>query len=342
MTDDQPTPQPSRRLDQLFAPADEAVRIPDWMRQPEQEQELGRADRLRLGWELHSGKVLGALGLLLVVGFLGFLGTAGYRFVDKVHRGDVVLGVPTRPTAAAPRPLDADGNILGVFVGTPAAQFAEGEAGISLPPARAAGPFTAKQVADGLAAVRAALVEGRLRPDMVEFDHHDPFLARLAPDARAAVRADLAGGANLGYATRIARDANPAWMPEDGIRVKGTIEYAATTDRDGIPVLAITTRFFWVYSFDLFQAQTYPPGAELITLRDQVVWHLPHPDEVRASSRGLWIESADVTVLNSTCEAMDKGFIALEAEPALLRGLKPQPTGDVYDDSWRPGDGEEC
>ncbi|SCG36315.1 hypothetical protein [Micromonospora inositola] len=341
MTDDEPTSAPPRRLDNLFAADPEPIRIPDWMRQPATDHELTRAERLRLGWEKHSGKLLGAVGLLLVVGFLGFLGTAGYRFVDKVNHGEVVLPVRSRATTA-PRPVDADGNTLGVFVGTPAERFAECEAGITLPAARPSGPFTAKQVADGLAAVRAALVEGRLEPGMLHFDDQDRFLARLAPDARTAVRADLAKGASLGYATRIARDANPAWVPEDGIRVRGTIEYAATTDRDGIRVLSITTRFFWVYSFDLFQAQTYPPGAELITLRDQVVWQLPHPDDVRPSSRGLWIADADVTILNSTCAALDKGFIALEAEPALLRRLKPQPTGDVYDDSWRPGDGEEC
>ncbi|WP_319458934.1 hypothetical protein [Micromonospora sp. RTP1Z1] len=312
------------------------------MRQPAQEHELTRAERLRLGWELHSGKLLGAVGLLLVVGFLGFLGTTGYRFADKVNHGQVVLPVRAR-ASTAPRPVDADGNTLGVFLGTPAERFPEGEAGITLPAARATGPFTAKQVADALAKVRAALVEGRLGDRMVNVDEHDQFLARLAPDARETVRADLAEGkSSLGYATRIARDANPAWVPEDGIRVKGTIEYAATTDGDGIRVLAITTRFFWVYSFDLFQAQTYPPGAELITLRDQVVWHLPHSDDVRPSSRGLWIADADATVVNSTCAALDKGFIALEAEPALLRRLKPQPTGDVYDDSWRPGDGEAC
>lgn len=340
MTDEQPTPRPARRLDDLFAPADEPVRVPDWMRQPVQEHELTRAERLRLTWERHNGKLLGGIAALLVVGFLGFLGTTGYRFVDKVNHGEAVLPVRGGPTTA-PRPLDADGNTLGVFVGTPAEQFAEGEAGITLPAARATGPFTAKQVADGLAKVRAALIEGRLGTDML-LDDPDPFLARLAPDTRAGVRDDLAQGRNLGYATRMTRDDRTPWEPRDGIRVRGTIEYASTTDRDGIRVLAVTTRFIWVYSFDLFQAQAYPPGAELVTLRDQVVWHLPHPDDVRAGSRGLWIDSADVTILNATCEAMEKGFLALEFDRPLERRTAPAPEGDIYDDSWRPGDGEEC
>ncbi|WP_446219090.1 hypothetical protein [Micromonospora sp. IBHARD004] len=340
MTDDPSTPEPKRRLDQLFAAADEPVRIPDWMRQPEQEHDLTRAERLRLSWERHSGKLLGAVAAVVALGLVVFLGTAGYGFVQKVHHGERVLPVRTRP-GVQPRPTDASGNTLGVFVDTPAERFAEGEAGITLPAARKTGPFSQKQVADALAKARMALVEGRLRRPML-LDDPEPFLALLAPDARTTVRDDLAEGANLGYATRIAPRTDPAWVPEDGIRVQGTIEYAATTDRDGIRVLAITTRFFWVYSFDLFQAQKYPPGAELITLRDQVVWHLPHPDDVRAGSRGLWIDAADVTVLNSTCEAMQQGFLALEHDQPLERRTAPAPTGDIYDDSWRAGDGEDC
>ena len=299
-----------------------------------------RRERLHLGWERHSGKLLGGVGLLLVVGFLGFLGTIGWRFVDNVNRGEVTLGA--RATEA-PRQVDADGNTLGVYLDTPAEHFAEGERAIVLPAARTTGPFTQKQVADALSGVRAALVEGRLNKDMLYGDPK-PFLTRLAPDARAGVADDLAQGGSLGYATRIRRNADPGFVPTDGIRAHGTIEYTATTTDDGVRVLAITTRFIWVYSFDLFQAQKYPPGAELVTVRDEVTWHFPHPDDVRASSRGLWIGSAVVTVANAPCDAMKQGHLALEYDPitAPLRRPKPGPTSDIYDPGWQPGDGESC
>ncbi|MFU8850562.1 hypothetical protein ACNAW0_06220 [Micromonospora sp. SL1-18] len=337
MTDDQQPPEPSRRIDEMFASA-EVVKVPDWMRHPVQEHELTRRERLHLGWERHGGKLIGAVSLLLVVGFLGFLGTTAWRFVDKANRGEVVLG--TRATKA-PRQVDANGNTLGVYLDTPVEHFAEGEQAIVLPAARPAGPFTQKQVADALSSVRAALVQGRLSKDML---YGDPkvFLARLAPGARAGVTEDLAGGNNLGYATRILRDADPAFVPEDGIRARGTIEYTATTTGDGVRMLAITTRFIWVYSFDLFQAQKYPPGAELVTVRDEVVWQFPHPDDVRASSRGLWIGSAAVTVGNASCDAMMRGYLALEYDPVVFRRPKPGPTSDIYDPGWQPGDGESC
>ncbi|MFD2764601.1 hypothetical protein [Micromonospora eburnea] len=334
MTDEDP-----RRFDQLFT-SDEPVKVPDWMRTPVQERELTRAERLRVGWARHSGKLLGLVGALVVVGVLAFLGTAGWRFVAKVNRGEVVLG-GLAPTTA-PRQVDADGNTLGVYLDTPAEQFAEGEAAIVLPPARATGPFTAKQVTTALTAVQAALIEGRLHPDRLATDPQ-PFLAMLAPDDRAAVRRDLAEGRNLGYATRILPNANPSWVPQDGIRARGTIEYK-TTAEDGIRMLAVTTRFIWVYSFDLFQAQKHPPGTELVTVRDEVVWRFPHPDDVQKSSQGLWIQDADVTIAGAPCAALDQGYIALEYDPVDRIVARPGPasTADIYDSGWQPGDGEEC
>ncbi|MEU8261080.1 hypothetical protein AB0C02_10750 [Micromonospora sp. NPDC048999] len=339
MTDDQQYPEPPRRFDEMFA-SHEAIKVPDWMRHPVQEHELTRQERLHLGWARHSGKLLAAVGLLLVVGFLGLLGTTGWRFVDKVNHGEVAWRYgPTAP----PRQVDADGNTLGVYLDTPAEHFAEGEQAIVLPTARAVGPFTAKQVGDALDAVRAALVEGRLRTAML---YGDPqaFLDRLAPDARAGVADDLARGAGLGYATRIQPDADPDLVHKDGIRARGTIEYTATTADDGIRVLAITTRYIWVYSFDLWQAQKHPPGAELVTVRDEVVWQFPHPDDVRASSRGLWIDSAEVTVANAPCDALKQSYLALEDYDRTMIGRRPKPgpAGDVYDPGWRPGDGESC
>jgi hypothetical protein len=339
-TSDLPSPQPSADVDRLFAAADdEPVRIPEWMRQPQEEHPLTRSERIRLGWERHSGKVLGGIGGLLALALLGTLGWSGFAFARRVHDGGPVL--PGRTASPGPRPTDGSGNSLGPFVATPAEHFAEGEAAITLPAARATAPFTVQQVAGGLAKVKRGLVEGRLDLNMLS-DDPQPFLALLAPDARAAVRDDLAQGANLGYATRIMDDAEPAWKYGDGIRGRGGVEYRSTVDRDGVRVLEITTRFFWVYSFDLWRPQAYPPGAELVTVRDEVVWHLPYPADVRPTSRGLWIDSTAVTVLNASCAAMRKGFIDLAPEEPLRRRSAPAPTGDVYDPGWRPGDGEEC
>ncbi|WBB70366.1 hypothetical protein [Micromonospora sp. WMMD812] len=330
------TPAPNSVSDAAGEPP---VRIPDWMREPRTEHPPTGSERLRLVWEEHGGKVLGGIGGIVALGLVVVLAVSGMTFRQRVHDGEPLL--PRRDRTAAARPTDASGNSLGVYVGTPAESFAAGADAIELPAATAAGPFTAKQVANALDQVRQALVAARLAPSMVAADEPGPFLALLAEDNRDEVRADLADGASLNYATRIDPDANPGWVRDDGVRAKGTVSFRATTDADGFRVVEITTSFLWVYSFDLWQAQKYPPGTELVTIRDRVVWHLPHPDDVLPASRGLWVAEAASTVQNADCAAIRRGYLALEKKDRL--GIPtPGPTGDVYQPDWRPGDGEEC
>ncbi|MFG3555614.1 hypothetical protein ACGGAQ_14685 [Micromonospora sp. NPDC047557] len=338
MTSEDPASPPQTTDRYAVASETDDIRVPDWMRGPATETPVTGADRLRLRWEQHAGKLLGGVGGLVALVLLAVLAWSGYSTVQRIHDGEPLLGRGS--STAPPRPVDESGNSLGPFVGTPAETFAVGAAAITLPAAKAAAPFTAKQVGDALAKVKGALIQSRLDPSML-FGDPDQFLALLAPDARADLRTDFTQGTNLNYATRVDRAADPNLDLADGIRASGTVEYQSTTDSDGIRVLAITTRFIWVYSFDLPRPQAYAPGAELVTLRDQVVWHLPHSDDVRAGSAGLWVDSADVTVLNATCAAIRKGRIDLETVPEV--GLpNTAPTGDVYGPGWRPGDGEDC
>ncbi|MFF4879064.1 hypothetical protein [Micromonospora sp. NPDC000668] len=340
MTSEDPASPPTTVARYSVATEPERIRVPDWMREPATEHALTRRDRLRLLWERHAGKLLGGVGAVVALVLVAILGWSGFSAVQRIHNGEPLRPGLARSPSPAPRPVDESGNSLGPFVATPAEKYAVGEAAITLPAARAAAPFTAKQVADALAMVKQALVEGRLDVSML-LGKPDKFLALLAPEDRDHVRKEFAEGASLGYATRTDRDASPELEFRDGIRASGTVQYRSTVDRDGIRVLEISTRFIWVYSFDLPRPQAYPPGAELVTLRDEVVWHVPHPEDVRSTSRGLWVESADVTVLNATCPALRKGLIDLEVEPER-RLPAAAPTGDIYGPGWRPGDGEEC
>ncbi|MFI7605439.1 hypothetical protein ACIBTV_09960 [Micromonospora sp. NPDC049366] len=335
-TTEPPAPSPTPVPD---APQDPGVRVPDWMREPRTEHALTRGERLRLGWEEHGGKVLGGVGALMTLALVAVLGVGLLGFRQRMHGGEPLR--PRADRAVATRPTDASGNSLGVYLGTPAESFAVGEDAIVLPPARATGPFSASQVGDALERVRQAIVAARLAPAMVAAAEPEPFLALLAPDDRDEVQADLADGASLNYATRVAPDADPDWAAGDGIRGRGTVTYRATTDADGIRVIEITTSFLWVYSFDLWQAQKYPPGAELVTVRDRVVWHVPHPDDVAPASRGLWVQAATGTVQNGNCAAIRRGYLALQ-EKNRFAPPRPQPTGDVYQPDWRPGDGVQC
>ncbi|MET8044201.1 hypothetical protein ABZU25_25455 [Micromonospora sp. NPDC005215] len=300
----------------------EPLRVADWLREPATERALTRAERLRLGWEQHAGKVLGGTAALVGLTLVAVLAWQGFNLAR----------------AANSRPVDRSGNVLGPFAGTPAETFAVGEAGIVLPSARAAAPFSAQQVADALAKVKQALIHGRLEPSMLAGDPAK-FIALLSPDGRHQMDKDFAAGDTLAYATRIDPAADPQFDPAPGIRVSGTMEYRLVTD-DGVRNLEITTRFLWVYSFALPRPQAHPPGTGLVTLRDEVVWQVPHPDDVLATSAGLWLAGTDFNVLNATCAAILRGMIDLEVGFEL--GLPAGSTGDIYDPKWSPDDAETC
>ncbi|MER7332422.1 MULTISPECIES: hypothetical protein [unclassified Micromonospora] len=341
MSTEQRPSEPTAPFDPYAAQSEEPIRVPSWMRESEAERVLTRSERFRLGWARHSGKLLGGIAALVTLSFLAVVGTIGFGVYERVRDNEPIL--PERRAAPGPvRPTDADGNSVSPWAATPAESFAAGKDAIALPPAKAAAPFTAKQVADGLAKVRQALVEGRVDRSMLLANDPKPFLGLIAPDNRDEVRRDLADGAALNYVTRVADEADPRLDNADTVRARGTVTYRATTDPDGIRVLEITTSFIWVYHFDLWRAQEHPPGAELATVRDEVVWHVPHPDDVRSSSRGLWVHEAASTLYNADCAGIRRGFLALAPEEPLRSRPSARPTGDVYDPAWRPGDGESC
>ncbi|MEV6372188.1 hypothetical protein [Micromonospora musae] len=344
MSTDQRPGRPSPTTDPYAALPAEPTRVPDWMREPSMDRVLTRSERFRLGLTEHRSKLLGGFVALVAVSAFAVLGLGGLRDTSVA---------PENPGGPGQlRPTDADGNSVSPWAATPAESFATGAEAIVLPPAKAAGPFTRRQVTDGLAKVRQALIEARIDTSMVSLADPEPFLKLLAPDARDVVRRDLADGAALSYATRVGDSAQPRLEARDRLRAQGTVTYRATTDPEGVRVLEVTTSFIWVYNFDLYRAQDYPAGAELATVRDRVVWHLPYPDDVAPSARGLWVYDAASTMLNADCAGINRGLLALEPKDRFpggpgsenLPNPRPEatPTGDLYDPGWRPGDGESC
>lgn len=309
MTDQPPTPGPRRR-EEATVPTDELGRIPDWLRAPAVDVEPVGADRRRIWRARHSGRLLGGVAALLVLSFFGAVGIVTYRAFQRWGDG-TPAAYPTvsqppgerASTSASPPPA----TVTGPFDGTPAAAFPEGAAGIALPAAKRTGPFTGKQVAAGLAKVRTALLTGRLDRSFMTAKSPDRFLRLFAPDARAGLRDDFASGTAVSYATRLAPGAR---ITGHQPRVKGRVSYRSVRDRDGIRVLEVTTNFVWVYAF---RSPTADPVDGVVLVHDTVVWQIPHPADVRASSNGLWIDTADSYGSNIECATFDKGLVDVAA-----------------------------
>ncbi|TDC49590.1 hypothetical protein E1258_27060 [Micromonospora sp. KC207] len=288
---------------------DEDLRVPDWMRQVGTEQVLDRSERRRLAWGRHRGKLLVAVVALGAAGLLG---------ATAVVVGTVTEGVRT---ATAPTPAPFASGPRDYFAGTPAAGFAVGERGIALPPARATGPFSEAQVRAALDTTRRALVESRLADTMLRGDP-GPFLAVLAEDARTDLTPLLSDSRRRLFTTQFARE----YRRVDEIRVSGKVSYQATEDDSRVRVLAVTTRFSWVYAFERLAGEA-PPEANLVVVRDTLVWQFPHPDDVVPGARGLWLASAEALHWNAMCDELGQTG-RLDVEPGRYRS-RGGPAGRV-------------
>lgn len=196
-------------------------------------------------------------------------------------------------TSASAAPTDP-------FAGTPAAAYPKGEAGITLPAAKAVPGFTAKQVDAALRQVRQAMIAGRLDAGMLTGHDPEPFLTLLAPSQRAAIRK---------WFTKREFDTVATWIdpavrldPREQPRVSGRVTYASML-RDGRRELRVTTNFVWVYAF---------VGTErsLAVEHDEIQWGFPSTKNLRAADRGMWIGSTKGYVAWVDCAAAARGLLA--------------------------------
>ncbi|MFI7221472.1 hypothetical protein [Micromonospora maritima] len=293
--------------------------VPDWLRQPTADVRPGLVDRLRIRLGRHSLALLGGTLVLVLLVCFGAAGLLSYEGSQRPAAHPTISPPSGEQAVSSASPPPA----AGPFDGTPAAGFAEGAAGIALPRAKRTGAFTEKQVADALAKVRKALVTGRL--DRAFFTAKDPerLVRQFAPDARAGLRDDFSTGAAVSYATQLAPGSR---LTADQPRVRGRVSYRATKDAGGIRVLEVTTNFVWAYPF---LTASVAPGDGVVVVHDTVVWSVAHPDDVKRSSAGLWIDKADSYGSNIDCAAFDKGLLRL-GTPSLGGPADPDPDA-VFD-----------
>lgn len=307
------------RTDPAFAEVT-PVRLPDWMRPPESEHRPTGLDRPRFFWARHNGPLTVGLGFALAL----LMVAGGAWWVNRVADGyREATSAPTPSTT--PEPTSAVGTPRDHFAGTPAASFPIGEKAIALPPAKATGAFSTAQVRAALDSVRRALVESRLDLHMRVGDT-EPFLALLAPDARERLRPWLDSSRMLTFATRTGSQVRVA----DDPRARGRITYRAAR-ADGIRMLEVTTEFVWAYPFDVVRRA--PAGAGVVAVRDRVVWHVPYPADVVASSRGLWLDSAKMITWNADCSRHGDGWLDVIRWIPDVHGQRPPggDPGDIFD-----------
>ncbi len=144
---------------------------------------------------------------------------------------------------------------LNPFAGSPADTFASGAAGIAPPGAKAAGSFTAAQVATALHRTRQLLSGGALDPTTLGGGRPEKFLRLLHPQQRAALQQALEKPTKRNDPTAwISRfDPRDAALVGSAVKVRGTITYRAVDRGD---VLRVHTDHLYVYAVRSVRPQT--------------------------------------------------------------------------------------
>jgi hypothetical protein len=268
-----------------------------------------------------AGKVIAIIGSVLAIALI----VGAIRGIPALL-GAIDRNASSHPTASVPSGDTATSDTTAAptepFQGTPAATYPEGEAGITLPAAKAVTGFNKNQVAAGLAKVKAALIATRLDPKMLGGDN-SALIAMLAQDARESITKDFSSGQFFSYATQIAPGHS---LTSDKVRVKGRVTFRATKEGD-IRLLEVITKFVWVYPFS---GELKEPGDHLVIVQDEVHWVIPVDADVEKSSRGLWINSAESFASNIDCELLDKSLLAL-GKPQFIPGGGNQDEEAIFD-----------
>jgi hypothetical protein len=212
------------------------------------------------------------------------------------------------------------------FAGTPAATYAEGDAGIELPDAVATGPWTAGQVRDVLAKTKQTLVAARIEPAMVEQGDTAPYLATISEGARGTVSSSLQNADALGYVSRLAS----GYQLTAPIRVKGTMTVTLGPKKE----LVIGANYVWLYPMvGSVPAAQGSPGSSLVVLHTVESYQWFQPKGIAPKDTGLRPGPGQIAKLNLDCTQAKSGLLALPS----AQGERPaRPSAKAFDPATPP------
>jgi hypothetical protein len=250
--------------------------------------------------------------------------TAGTPSVDDVA-----------PALKAPSPMF---DWSRPFTSTPAADWADGAAGIVTPPARRVGEFSSAEVARAIRQVRDILVASRLDRDLVV--GHDParFLSLLAPDARRLLEPLFDGGEPQVQSLVSMASPGTRLLPVEP-KVKGEMTVTAGDTGE----LVISTNYVFVYAFQPAEPLRLVDAMNVVVVvRADVDYVLLAGDRWAEGSQGLWY-GGDATgfAYSIGCEAYGKGYLAPAAAERAVT-TQSERSRSTYFDPRSPAPPPSC
>ncbi|GAA0598178.1 hypothetical protein [Streptomyces crystallinus] len=255
-----------------------------------------RQRRRKQGW--YAVGFLASLALLAVALFPG-------RVVDWLAPGGEATDTPlaaetARPTQAPPAQAPEQPTLKEPFKGSPAARWADGAAGISVPPAKATGWMSTRQVAEALGHTRDFLVDASLDPAVLRGEHPGKAIARINPHQQdvqdylsTAFRAPSKTNDPLLLFSRF--DKARTRLVGDVVKTRGRITYQQG-DRGA---LRVTTDITYVYP--VVRAASGSSEVERTIVRREVVMDWDDPGKVITEPGTFSLVSYNIDITNGGC-----------------------------------------
>ncbi|MGW2862683.1 hypothetical protein [Streptomyces sp. NPDC001205] len=298
-----------------------------WRTGPAWREMDGRAGRRRRMWGVLG--VLAAAAVLLVA--LNPSRALSLVTGDSGSGGEATAQLPPETAAPTAAPSFADDpdrpTLKEPFRGSPAAQYADGAAGIELPEATALGGLSKEQVAAALARTRDVLIDADLNPGTLRGGRPEAALALIDPlqhdvlgDLTTALAKPDKEHDPLNFFSRF--DPNRVRLVGDVIKTRGRMTFSKDA-RSGVVVHAD-------YTF-VYPVVKAAPGSQEVArtiVRRILDVQAPDPSVMRSTAGKLWITNYDVDIANSQCAVYD-GYLHPEFADETPSG--PSPSGSALD-----------
>ncbi|MFG2984188.1 hypothetical protein ACGFYQ_23535 [Streptomyces sp. NPDC048258] len=303
---------------------------PGWRTAPVRRERAGR-------------RRLKAAAAIVFIAGIALIAVRPELLIDRVtgraearHDAKAAAPIPAesvRPTAPPPS-VDPDRPTLREpFRGSPAAQWADGAAGIELPEATAVGGLSAEKVAAALGKAKEFLIAANLDPATLRGGRPEAALAVLDPkDPETVERLDASlakPGKDQDPLNAFTRyDPAELKLVGDVVKVRGRMWVEPGKEPGQAKVLADYT-----FVYPLVKAKEGADQVERTIVRREMTFSIVDPRKWEATAGRLWLDAYRVDLANSACEVYD-GYVhpAFDADP--VTGTRPSGTPeDPYDRS---------
>ncbi|WP_410604175.1 hypothetical protein [Amycolatopsis sp. lyj-90] len=277
---------------------------PEWRKQAEREARIGaKKDRKRIPKPRsrrrfrmsRRGRVL-TLFLVVTVVVLG----AGAVVMQQLRGRDAGSGQPPR---AAPVAIGVD--LARPYERTPAVNWREGLAGITVPAGQPVGDFTAQEVDAGFRTVTQAIAAARLGTSALRAGDGSELLALLTPNERARLEPTLKGPVTAekgNYLTLI----GPKGLLPVTPRMTGFL--TVKPGRQG--ELIIHASYAIAYAFDALPNEARTPADIVPLVREEQDYVIRKAPPFEQADAGLGFGDGEAYKTRMACDAAKAGILA--------------------------------